>query len=398
MQEKEKEKPSLYRNVYALGFVSFFTDVSSEMVFSILPSFILGLPGAGYAVLGLIEGFAEFLSYALRSVSGAFSDKFRRRKLIVFIGYAFSTITKPLFAVASTAFEVLIVRVSDRIGKAIRTSPRDALLSESVPEKQMGIVFGIHRTLDQLGAILGPIIASSMMLFFGATVRGIFWLSFIPGSMALIVLIFLVKEKVSKPTTETKILKGVRTVLSGGFPILLLVVGVFSIGAFNFSIILAKAEDIGVPEAIIPLVYAIINVTHAVIAIPSGMLSDKIGREKVLIIGYGAFLLSALLLSQRITNSAYIFLVALVYGLYMGVGETIQRAMVPRYAPAELKGTAYGLYYLVVGTGFFIANSVVGALWTYAGSTIAASYSIGTSIAAIAGMILFIRLEKSRYS
>ena len=130
------------RNVYALGLVSFFTDISSEMVFSILPSFILGLPGAGYAVLGLIEGFAEFLSYGLRSVSGVFSDKFRRRKLIVFIGYAFSTLTKPLFAVASTAFDVLVVRVSDRVGKAVRTSPRDALLSESVPDEQLGKVFG----------------------------------------------------------------------------------------------------------------------------------------------------------------------------------------------------------------------------------------------------------------
>jgi len=156
MSEEKKKNSGLYGNVLSLGFVSFFTDISSEMVFSILPSFILGLPGAGYAVLGLIEGLAEFLSYALRSISGIFSDKFRRRKLIVLIGYAFSTLTKPLFAVASTAFDVLVVRVSDRVGKAVRTSPRDALLSESVPEEQMGNVFGIHRTLDQLGAILGP--------------------------------------------------------------------------------------------------------------------------------------------------------------------------------------------------------------------------------------------------
>jgi MFS family permease len=382
------------RNVYALGLVSFFTDISSEMVFSILPSFILGLPGAGYAVLGLIEGLAEFLSYALRSVSGVFSDKFRRRKLIVFIGYAFSTLTKPLFAVASTAFDVLVVRVSDRVGKAVRTSPRDALLSESVPEKQMGKVFGIHRTLDQLGAIIGPVLASSLLLFFGATVRDIFWLSFIPGSLALIILILLVKERVGKSTSEKRIMQNVRIVLTGRFPILLLVVGVFSIGAFNFSVILAKAKDIGVSEAIIPLVYATIHITHVVIAIPSGMLSDRIGREKVLIMGYGAFLLSALLLSQRIMNPTYIILVALVYGLYLGVGETIQRAMVPRYAPVGLKGTAYGIYYVVVGTGFFIANSVVGVLWAYAGSTVAASYSVVTSIAAIGGMFIFLRQEK----
>jgi MFS family permease len=245
--------------------------------------------------------------------------------------------------------------------------------------------------LDQLGAIIGPVLASSLILFLGVTVRDIFWISFIPGAIALIILLLFVKEKVSKSTTETKILQGVKLVLKGRFLLLLLVVGVFSIGAFNFSIILAKAEDIGIPEAIIPLVYATINITHVVIAIPSGMLSDRIGREKVLIFGYGAFLLSALLLSQQIISPAYIFLVALVYGLYMGVGETIQRAMVPKYAPAELKGTAYGLYYLVVGTGFFIANAMVGALWTYAGSAVAASYSVVTSIVAIVGMILFLK-------
>ena len=395
MSEEKKKNSGLYGNVLSLGFVSFFTDISSEMVFSILPSFILGLPGAGYAVLGLIEGLAEFLSYALRSVSGVFSDKFRRRKLLVFIGYAFSTMTKPLFAVANTAFEVLVVRVSDRVGKAVRTSPRDALLSESVPEDQMGKVFGIHRTLDQLGAIIGPVLASSLILFLGVTVRDIFWLSFIPGSIALIILLLFVKEKVSKSTTETRILQGMRLVLKGRFPLLILVVGVFSIGAFNFSIILAKAEDIGIPEAIIPLVYAVINITHVVIAIPSGMLSDRIGQEKVLIMGYGAFLLSALLLSQRIISPAYIFLVALIYGLYMGIVETIQRAMIPKYAPTEFKGTAYGLYYLVVGIGFFIANSVVGALWAYAGSAVAASYSVGTSIAAIVGMILFLKARAS---
>jgi len=281
----------------------------------------------------------------------------------------------------------------DRVGKAVRTSPRDALLSESVPENQMGKAFGIHRTLDQLGAIVGPFLASALILFFGVPVRGIFWLSVVPGALALLVLLF-VKERATRSAAGTKILTSVRRVLKGRFLQRLLVVGMFSIGAFNFSIILAKAEDIGVPDAIIPLVYATINITHVVIAIPSGMLSDKIGREKVLMIGYGAFLLSALLLSQRISTPAYIFLVALVYGLYMGVGETIQRAMIPRYAPAALKGTAYGVYYLVVGTGFFIANSVVGALWTYAGSAVAASYSVGTSIAAIVAMMLFLKREK----
>jgi predicted MFS family arabinose efflux permease len=251
--EDKKGTSALSGNVYALGLVSFFTDVSSEMVFSLLPSFILDLPGADFAVLGFIEGVAEFLSYALRSVSGMFSDKFRKRKVMVFVGYAFSTLTKPLFAVASTAAAVLVVRVSDRVGKAVRTSPRDALLSESVPENQMGTAFGIHRTLDQLGAIIGPVLAFSILLFLGVTVRDVFWLSFVPGSVALLVLLLFVKERVSNAPAETKSLTSVRLILRGRFVLLLLVVGLFSIGAFNFSVILAKAVDIGVPDAVIPL-------------------------------------------------------------------------------------------------------------------------------------------------
>jgi len=391
MAEEKKKNSWLHGNVLSLGLVSFFTDVSTEMIFSILPSFILSLPGAGYDVLGIIEGLAESLSYGLRSISGVFSDKFRRRKAIVFIGYAFSTLTKPLFALSSTASQVLVIRVGDRVGKAVRTSPRDALLSESVPEEQLGRSFGIHRTLDQLGAVLGPVIASSLILFFGATVRDIFWISFIPGSFALIILIVFVKEKVGNKTSETKILQGIKSVLKGRFLLLLLVVGVFSMGAFNFSIILARAQDVGIPEAIIPLVYAIMNITHVVVAIPSGILSDRIGREKVLIIGYATFLLSSLLLSQRIVDPIHIFPIALVYGLYMGIGATIQRAMIPRYAPAELKGTAYGIYYLVVGIGYFVANSMVGILWVNAGLAIAAGYSVVTSFAAIVGMILFLK-------
>lgn len=393
-QKEDASRLDYLRNVYALGFVSFFTDVSSEMVFSLLPSFILGLPGAGYAALGLIEGVAEFLSYALRSVSGVFSDRFRRRKVIVLVGYAFSTATKPFFAAAHTAFDVLAIRSSDRIGKGIRTSPRDALLSESVPETQMGKTFGIHRTLDQLGAIVGPLLASSLIFLLGVTVREIFWLSFIPGIMGLIVLVFFVKEKVSKSTAQTKILQGVKTALNRKFSMLLVVVGLFSIGAFDFSFILSRAQGLGLAEALIPIVYATINVSHTAVAIPVGILSDKIGKEKVLIMGYLAFLTSAVLLSQRLADPSFIFFIALIFGLYMGIGETIQRAMIPRYTLPELKATAFGLYYLVVGTGYFIANITFGTLWDYAGPMVATSYSAATAITGVIGMIVFLKTQR----
>ncbi|HDQ06046.1 MAG TPA: MFS transporter, partial [Candidatus Bathyarchaeota archaeon] len=189
--EKKVKKQSV-RNVFALGFVSFFTDMSSEMVFSLLPTFLLGLPGSSRTVLGLIEGTAEALSYALRAVSGFFSDKFKKRKIFVLLGYALSNAVKPLFAVARAPFDVLLIRVGDRVGKGVRTSPRDALLSESVSEKRRGAAFGLHRTLDQAGAIVGPVIASIAMLLLGFTIRDVFWLSLIPGTIALFILLFLV--------------------------------------------------------------------------------------------------------------------------------------------------------------------------------------------------------------
>lgn len=394
--KREKNKKSgvrALRNVIALGFVSFFTDVSSEMCFSILPTFILGLPGATRAILGLIEGLAEALSYSLRAVSGIISDRFRRRKAIVFVGYALSSAVKPLFSVAQKPIDALIIRVSDRVGKGVRTSPRDALLSESVSEKRMGAAFGLHRTLDQLGAILGPVLASAFMLLLGLTMRDVFWLSFIPGFVALLILLIFVKERMGK-SKEVRLLRSIKTVLRGRFSLLLLIVGLFSMGAFNFSFVLLRAKEVGVPEALIPLVYAVINVAHTAIAIPAGLLSDKIGKERALVIGYGTFLASALLLLLPLADPLYAFFVAVVFGAYMGIVETVQRALVPGYARGDLRGTAYGLYYLVVGTSFFIANTAVGTLWEHVNLTTAFSYSAITSIIAIASMVAFLRLGK----
>ena len=385
-----EDKKSL-RNVYMLGFVSFFTDVSSEMVFSILPVFVLGLPGGSVAALGLVEGVAEALSYMLRAVSGVFSDKFRRRKPFILIGYVLSNVAKPFFAAASTITEVLLIRVAERVGKGVRTAPRDALISDSVPEGRRGEAFGLHRTLDQSGAIVGPITASAVMVLLGWTAKEVFWLSLIPGTVALIIILFGVKEVVGGELKDFRFMQGVREVARGRFLTLLAIVTVFSLGAFNFSFILLNAKEMGVGDALIPVVYALVNVAHTLVAIPAGRLSDRIGKEKALSLGYLVFLGATLLLalSPRMVASAY--LVAAVFGLYVGIVETVQRALVPGYVEAALRGTAYGLYYLVVGASFLVANSVVGALWQSQGLWASSLYSGALAAAAFIGLTMFTR-------
>jgi MFS family permease len=385
MTEEKKE----FQNVYSLGFVSFFTDISSEMIFSILPVYILGLPGGSASTLGLIEGIAESMSYILRAITGILSDNFRHRKIFILLGYTLSNIAKPFFATASTITDVLIIRVTDRVGKGVRTAPRDALLSDSASKEHQGEAFGLHRTMDQTGAIIGPLTATAVMVFLGWTVKDVFWLSLLPGLIAVFIILFGVKEIISDQTREFKFLGGLGNVLKGRYLLLLGLVSVFSLGAFNFSFILLNACEMGVNDALIPVVYAVVNVTHTIIAIPAGRLADRIGKERVLTFGYGAFLGTTFLLSSlpRAVFSAYI--IAAAFGIYVGIVETVQRALIPGYVESNLKGTAYGVYYLVVGTCFFIANTVVGKLWGTQGLGVTTLYSGVLASFAIIGMIFF---------
>jgi MFS family permease len=381
------------RNVTALGLVSFLTDFSTEMVLGVLPFFIVSTLGASRALLGVIEGSSELTSYAFRMVSGSLSDKVGKRKAFVIAGYGLSTITKPFFAASSSWIDAFAVRFGDRMGKGIRTAPRDALIADSVSESKVGRAFGIHRTIDQLGAIVGPIAAFALLQV--VDIRGIFLLSLIPGAIAVLILIFFVKEVVVKRSSTARItmLSNINRVIRGNRPfvLLLIITGIFGIGAFNFPFILLRASDLGIAENLIPLIYAIINVAHTAIGIPSGILADKVGKEKVLIIGYSVFAISTILMLVLSGNTLYAYILAAIFGLYIGISETVQRAVIPRYVASELRGTAYGLYNLVIGTTFFVANVVFGFLWDNFSLTAAVSYSVITAIAAVSGMCMFIR-------
>jgi MFS family permease len=232
------------------------------------------------------------------------------------------------------------------------------------------------------------------MISLGLTMRDIFWLSLIPGTIALLLLVFFVKERAGKAGSEFQLLAGVKAVLKGNFSRLLIIVGIFSLGAFSFSFVLLNAQEAGVADSIIPIVYAVVNAAHVAIAIPAGVLSDKIGKEKGMILGYGLFLSSVMLILFLPLSAFSAFLVAVFYGAYFGVVETVQRALIPEYADGNLRGTAYGLYYLIVGSAFFVSNAVVGSLWEYFGSSMAVTYSIITSIIAITFMLLFLNKKR----
>lgn len=390
MKEEEKGK----RNVVALGLVSLFTDVSSEMVFGLLPLFLIGQLGASKTFLGLVEGVGEMLGYTVRMASGTVSDRVQKRKHLVVIGYSLSAASKPLFALAVGWADMLAVRSADRVGKGIRTAPRDALISESVPEFRAGRAFGLHRSMDQAGAIIGPLIAFAIFPVIGFA--GIFYLSLVPAAIAVLILIFFVKEKFAPSEVKRSIHNNIRAVLAEKrFVALLAIMGVFSAGAFNFSFILVRASDLGVADGTVLLVYAVINVAHTLIGYPAGFIADRIGKETVLAISYCVFIASTVLMLVS-TSSAHAYFLAAVYGVYIGIAETVQRAAVPKYVASYLRGTAYGLYNMVIGFSFLAANLVFGFMLDSSGIGAATTYSIATSAIAIAALVGFQALTRSR--
>lgn len=379
------------RNVTALGLVSFFTDFSTEMVLGILPLFLVSTLGASRAILGAIEGSAELTSYAFRMVSGSLSDKTGKRKAFVLAGYAVSAASKPFFAASASWMDAFLVRAGDRIGKGLRTAPRDALIADSVSESKAGRAFGMHRTLDQMGAIVGPVAAFGLLQVMD--MRGVFVMSLFPGVVALLVLVFFVKEVAVKKRTGT-ILSNISHLVKTNkqFALLLVISGIFGLGAFNFSFVLLRASDLGVAKEMIPLVYAVINVFHTVIGIPAGILADRVGKERVLILGYAIFAAFSILMILLSGNSLYAYVFAAVFGLYAGVYETVQRAVVPRFVPSDLRGTAFGVFNLVLGACFLVSNFAFGYIWDNLGLEYAVYYSLTPT--AIAGIAMFMFQRK----
>ena len=384
-----------------MGLVSFFTDFSTEMVMSVLPLYIVKDLDLSRTILGTIEGSGEFVNYVFRIPSGYISDKIGKRKILVIIGYGVSTFSKPFFIFVTTFVDTIIVRIVDRAGKGIRTAPRDALIADSVDESSSGKAFGIHRTLDQIGAIIGPFFAFLILELFGGNIQYIFLLSIIPGIASLFILIYYVKDKFAN--YDNKVIANKITFFSNLknlfienkiFVYLIIILAIFTLGAFNYSFVLLKSADLGVEQNFVPIIYSIINITHTAIGIPAGILSDRIRKEKVLIIGFFLFVISTLLMyfSEK-NNIVYIISIPLIYGLYIGISETVQRVLVSSYVSEHNRGTAFGFYGLIIGICFLIGNITFGYLWDNYDLSIALLYSLSLSTLAIISMFTLIKKQ-----
>jgi MFS family permease len=395
--EKKASIRNLPRNVWAVSATSFFMDVSSEMVLNILPLFLANVLGVKTSVIGVIEGIAEATSSILKLFSGWLSDRLHQRKWLAVIGYGLSALAKPFFYFATTWEAVAAVRWVDRVGKGIRTAPRDALVADSIDPKQRGLAFGFHRAADTAGALVGLLIALFVVwLAEGSssdltekTFRVVVLVSLIPAVLAVISLVFGAKDVTVKGQRAAP--KFAFRALGRPFMIFMVIVGIFTLGNSSDAFLVLRAQDLGVSVIGILAMVATFNLIYALISTPAGSLSDRIGRRKLIVGGWLVYALIYLGFGLAQTGWQVWVLYAL-YGGYYGMAYGTANALVADLVPAELRGTAYGSYNAIIGLLAFPASVIAGVLWqgvgTWSGFGPSAPFIFGGTLALIAAVLM----------
>lgn len=374
------------RNVVVLGFVSFFTDVSSEMIYPLLPLFMTSVLGAGAAFLGIVEGLAESAASLLKLVSGVWSDRVHDRARLILAGYGLSAFSRPCVAAATHPLMVLFVRVFDRIGKGIRTSPRDAILADSVEASVRGKAYGFHRSMDHAGAVFGPLIAAGLLASGIVSLRGLFWLAAIPGALAVILIISAVREvRQQKPRAASQ--APPLTLPRGSLRAYLLILFLFTLGNSSDAFLLLRASQLGVAAAAVPLLWVFFHVVKMVSVFPFGMLSDRFGRRRMILGGWVIYAVTYAGFAKAST-AFHIWALFCLYGLFYGMTEGVERALMADLAVPQERGAVFGWYNAVIGAGALPASALFGAVWQRISP--AAAFQMGAGIALVSAVLLLV--------
>jgi MFS family permease len=375
--------------VWVLGFVSLLMDISSEMVHSLLPLFMMTTLGASAFTIGLIEGLAEATALVVKVFSGVWSDYLGKRKGLALFGYALGALTKPLFALAPSAGVVLAARLLDRAGKGVRGAPRDALVADLTPPPLRGAAFGLRQALDTVGAVAGPLLAVALMLLWANDFRAVFWVAVVPGLMAVALLLLGVREPVradgvarTNPITRANLAR-----LSRAYWWVVTIGAVFTLARFSEAFLVLRAQQTGIALALVPLVMVVMSLVYAASAYPFGRLSDRMSHDKLLALGLVALIAADLVLASGSGWPTLLLGVAL-WGLHMGMTQGLLAAMVADTAPADLRGTAYGFFNLVSGLAMLVASVVAGLLWDWLGASSTFLAGAGFGAVALAGIAI----------
>ncbi len=356
--------------VWVLGTVSLLMDISSEMIHSLLPLFMVTTLGASALTVGLIEGLAESTALIVKIFSGVLSDYLGKRKGITVFGYTLGVITKPLFAIAPSIGIVLTARLLDRVGKGVRGAPRDALIADIAPAHLRGAAFGLRQSLDTVGAFIGPLLAVGLMLLWADDFRAVFWVAVIPGLLAVAMLFFGLREpehhRVDKRTNPIRRENLKR--LGGAYWLVVGIGSVFTLARFSEAFLVLRAQQGGVPIALVPLVMVVMNVTYALSAYPFGKLSDRMSHRKLLALGL-ILLIGADLVLAADDHWSYVLAGVALWGIHMGMTQGLLATMVAHAAPVDLRGTAYGFFNLASGLVILLASVLAGFLWTQFGAS-----------------------------
>jgi len=405
-QANEKKYLGVSRNVFFLGWVSFLTDMSSEMIFNVLPLFLLNVLKVGTPIIGLIEGIAEGTASLFKLVSGWLSDRLGRRKSLTVFGYSLSTLSKPFLYIASSWGVVLAVRFTDRVGKGIRDAPRDALVADSTADNERGRSFGFHRGMDTAGAVLGIALAALIVYLVEREGLQLTWHAFRalvlsgigPAVLAVLILLFFVREKKKgaqrksgEPATAQSVSEApAKTTLDKRFKLFLIIMVLFTLGNSSDAFLILRAQNLGFSVFWVLILFVAFNLVYALAAMPAGVISDKLGRKRVILVGWTIYALSYLGLGL-VSAKWEVWLLFALYGLYYGISEGVSRAFVSDLVPAEKRGTAYGWYHAAVGISLLPASVIGGLLWQYVNP--AATFYFGAGMAGVAmlGLLLFIR-------